>query len=310
MGSAIKIKFKSKFRSVFLTGVIFCLFFQSGCGLTRRFIRPFPEEPVAEKEAVRKKRRLARKRDTTRKTEGRLKIVKKLDPEDLNIPDCPFPPEERFIYGVKWRGVPIGEIRLIIDGLYQLNNGKIVYRLLYEAATNPLFDVIYKVRDEIVSYFDCYTLLPWKTEKYLREGGYRRTEVVEFDRDKNEAAYVTSNPPETVEIRPGAQDILSFFYYYRTKDIELGKSHQMVVFSDRKNWDLILKTLKKKRVNTYLGKMEAILVEPEAKFRGVFFRKATIQFYIRDDGSKMPVVITAKRPFFGSLTATLLKSVR
>ncbi|GAI38733.1 unnamed protein product, partial [marine sediment metagenome] len=168
-------------------------------------------------------------------------------------------------------------------------------------------DVIYKVRDQIVSYFDCQLLIPWKTEKYLREGRYRRNEIVELEQNKGKATYLTSNPVEIVDLKPGAQDILSCFYYYRTKDIELEKSQHMVVFSDRKNWNLELKAKRKSKINTYLGKIDSILVKPEAEFRGIFFRKAKIQLYFKDDGSKIPVVIAAKRPFFGSITATLIR---
>lgn len=310
-----------RFKSFFLLLIIIPLLIHSGCGLGRKLVRPFSKEKKAvtrkgkivkekhgaEKKVKKRQKIRRKKKGQVKKIEGQFKVVKKVEPEDLNLSPRPFPPEEKLVYKVKWRGVPIGEIRLIVDGLYRLNNGQTVYRLVYEASTNPFFDVIYKVRDQIVSYFDCQLLIPWKTEKYLREGGYRRNEIVELEQNKGKATYLTSNPVEIVDLKPRAQDILSCFYYYRTKDIELEKSQYMVVFSDRKNWSLEMKAKKKSKINTYLGKIDSILVEPEAEFRGVFFRKAKMQLYFKDDGSKIPVVITAKRPFFGSITATLIR---
>jgi len=311
-----------RFKSLFLLMIIIFLLVQSGCGLGRKLIRPFPEE----KKAVTKKRKIVKekhasekkikrhqktsreKKAQVKKIKGQLEVIKRVEGEDLNLPPRPFPPEEKLVYGVKWRGVPIGEICLTVDGLYRLNNGQTVYRLVYEASTNPLFDVIYKVRDQIVSYFDCQLLIPWKTEKYLREGGYRRNEIVELEQNKGKATYLTSDPIEIVDLKPGAQDILSCFYYYRTKDIELKRNQHMTVFSDRKNWGLELRALEKKKKSTYLGQFDSILVEPEAKFRGVFFRKAKMQIYFKNDDSKIPIVITAKRPFFGSITATLIRA--
>jgi len=297
-----------RLKLMFLITLAACLFSQSGCGLAKKFIRPFPKEKKILTGGKNKRGGLfSRKgKEPVAEAEGELKIIKRIEPE-RDLVQLPFSPEEKLIYGVKWRGIPIGEIRLMVDGLYQLNNGRRVYRLVYEASTNPLFDTVYKVRDQIVSYFDCQELIPWKTEKHLREGGYRRQEIIELDRENNQAIYLTSQPLEIAEIKPGAQDILSCFYYYRTKDIETGKSERMFVFSDRKNWNLELKALQKKRINTYLGKFDSILVAPEAKFRGVFFRKAKMQLYLKDDKSKIPLVITAKRSFFGSITATLMR---
>ena len=77
--------------------------------------------------------------------------------------------------------------------------------------------------------------------------------------------------------------------------------------ADFKNYDLEVKVHKKERIEIPgLGAHDAILVEPIAKFKGIFMSKGKMQVWVTDDSRKIPLLMKSRIPV-GSLVAVLEK---
>ena len=83
-------------------------------------------------------------------------------------------------------------------------------------SSNPSYDWIFRVRDRYESYIDTSTLKPLRFIRHVEEGGFRKDEYVNFDRQANKAI---SNKG-TYPISECMQDVLSSIYYARNLDFD------------------------------------------------------------------------------------------
>src|SRR5205807_1443161 len=72
---------------------------------------------------------------------------------------------------------------------------------------------VFPVNDQITSYVDPSTLLPFRTELNLSEGKYRFSRVYSLDQNRGAAV---SDSKERIEIPVGTHDLISTFYSIRT----------------------------------------------------------------------------------------------
>jgi hypothetical protein len=73
------------------------------------------------------------------------------------------------------------------------------------------------VRDQITSYVDPSTLLPFRTEISLSEGKYHNVKNYNLDQDRGRAT--TEGSREQIDIPVGTHDLISAFYSLRTFDL-------------------------------------------------------------------------------------------
>jgi len=95
-------------------------------------------------------------------------------------------------------------------------DGKQVWHSKLLAKTTGLADAVYKVLDIYESYMDPMTELPVKSIRNIREGRYRKYNVVLFDHKSRADSSVLTSDLTGIHIAPPAiHDILSCFYYFR-----------------------------------------------------------------------------------------------
>src|SRR6185369_5097698 len=73
------------------------------------------------------------------------------------------------------------------------------------------------IKDQITSYVDPATLLPFRTELNLSEGSYHHLRIYNVDQDRGAANVDGSR--DRVEIPVGTHDLISAFYSLRTFDL-------------------------------------------------------------------------------------------
>jgi hypothetical protein len=85
-----------------------------------------------------------------------------------------------------------------------------------QAGTNALAQRIFFANDQINSYVDPTTLLPFRTQLALREGRRSVNEIITFDQDRGNA---TTDKGTRIDIPVGTHDILSVLYALRSFDL-------------------------------------------------------------------------------------------
>ena len=215
-------------------------------------------------------------------------------------PPVPFHVGERFVFSVVYGFVQAGEATMSVAALDTIR-GHPAYRLETVASTNEIFSTFYKVDDHVVSHMDASGLYSRHFKKSLREGSYRKDLEVYFDQEKGLARYAGEDSLETL---PETQDVLSAFFFLRSKDIRVGEVYSIPCHDNRKNYPLEVKVIRREKVAVPAGKFECFVVEPKLKSGGLTKKEAKMFIWLTSDERKMPVRMETRLKI-GSIAAKL-----
>ena len=218
---------------------------------------------------------------------------------------------ESLEYELKWGIFAVGFSDLKAQRVEDLN-GRPAYRIVSEAKSNPFCDKFYKVRDLNESWIDVQDFKSLGYSKKLREGHFFRDEWVLYDYDaKSFLTKMTNKEGQSSwssgKIPGPVQDILSAIYSLRPRALKVG-DEVIVDVNTKQNWPLVIKVLRKKRIETPAGKFDTLEVEPFLRDEGLFIQKGKrLQVWLTDDVRHIPVRMSVE-VFFGNITATLIKA--
>jgi hypothetical protein len=221
-----------------------------------------------------------------------------------------FPVGEKLTYSLRWTGVHVGHATLEVKDIIEFNDSR-AYRVISRARSNDFFSLMYRVDDMVQSFIDINKFHSLRLEKRQEEGNYRSFKIIEYDQVNHTARQFKYKDGSVEEVKfsipPNVHDILSCLYYLRNQSVNVGESVFIKVSADDKNYDLEVKVHKKERIEIpNLGAYDAILVEPIAKFKGIFMSKGKMLVWVTDDSRKIPLLMKSRIPV-GSLVAVLEK---
>ena len=214
---------------------------------------------------------------------------------------------ERLVYSVRLFGIEVGKGEAEVKEIVTLR-GRRAYHLVVKVRSASILDWIYKVRDVHHSYLDTEKLHSLRYEKILQEGRYHADEEMDYDQEKHQANYHSrkNGSRKQMLIPPHVQDQLSSGFWFRLQEVRPGTQLDVAVNADEKNWDLEVKVLKKIKMKVpILGNIEAVEVEPEIQFQGLFVKRGKIRGWMALDERRIPIKMTVKIPVLGSITAEL-----
>jgi hypothetical protein len=222
----------------------------------------------------------------------------------LTGPGGPAPtvygPGERMVFEISYGPIIAGEGILETIGTVD-HLGRTCYHVQSTANSNRFFSSIYKVRDKIITYIDVADLGSAYFYKRLREGDYKKTLEITFDREAGLARY---GDGQTLPVPTGVQDELSAFYFVRNLDLESGIDLRLPAHTSGRNYDMKVVVHGRETVEVPAGKFECFVVEPAVEGEGLFKHEGRITIYISADEHRVPVLMKTKVPV-GSIDVAL-----
>ncbi len=212
-----------------------------------------------------------------------------------------FGPGERLEFSVGYGIIKAGTAVMEIPEIVKLN-GRKCYHIVSTAKSNKFFSVFFKVDDRVESFMDVHELYSHRYDKHLREGKFKADVSMIFDQENHLALYNDSQ--DTFSVPAYVQDVLSAFYYVRTQNLEVGRSIFVDNHTDRKNYPLEVKVLRKEKIEVPAGTFDCVVVEPILKASGIFKQKGKLTVWLTDDEVKMPVLMKSK-VVIGSISTEL-----
>jgi hypothetical protein len=220
--------------------------------------------------------------------------------EKKRFAKVPWKIGEYFQFSIDWNGLNGGSSLMQVQNLHTLG-GRRAYRIISKTESNSFVSKFYKVRDRAESFIDAESLYTLRFIKHLREGGYKQDSDIRFDQAGRKAIYQGG---QSYDVESRVQDVLSAFYYVRTRPLVIGSTLNIPTHDNKKSYDMEVKVHKRERVEVPAGKFDCILVEPMLKSEGVFKSNGSILIWLSDDDRRIPVLVKSKVPV-GSISVSL-----
>lgn len=219
------------------------------------------------------------------------------------IPFDSFAEGEEAIYRVHYGFITAGEATMRIDNrIYRVNN-RPCYKIDIIGRTTGLADKLFDVNDTWGTYLDTAAVVPHKAYRYIREGGYRKNEVVNFKQlekkvlvNRLDKANEKIKRIDEYEVPRNVQDMVSGYYYLRTLDYTRyheGDTIKVDAFFDDTVFNFNVRFLGKEQLTTTFGTLPALVLQPVMPANKIFEGENPIRVWISDDKYKIPLKIKA-----------------
>ena len=218
-----------------------------------------------------------------------------------SVLDLPFKIGEQLNYQVYMGkgNQPVGTLNFTFKerGRYFNRDG---LQLTASAQTTGAAAIV-AVKDQITSYVDPATLLPFRTEINFSEGKYKTSKNYNLDQDRGSAT--TENKGERVDIPIGTHDLLSALYSLRTFAPIIGKQNAISLMAIHKPRALMVMAKSRETLELNGQKIAAIMLE--LKTDDPQPDKLQIRIWVGDDARHLPLLITAVTEL-GAIRADLI----
>jgi hypothetical protein len=217
----------------------------------------------------------------------------------------PFRVGEKVTYTGRYFKMTAGKMVLKVDPFVQVN-GKTAYQFGAEIRTASFFESIYSVDDKVNVLMDYDQMVPRAFSLHVKETKQVREARSLFDFDKMSATYWEKKVTEKsgVEekrqqwnILPYSQNVFSAIFYMRLFKWETGKEYSFRVADDEQNLVFKGKAIRREVLNTDLGPMKSIVIQPQIFLRGALKPAGDIFIWLSDDDRKLVLRIEAKLSF-------------
>ncbi len=219
----------------------------------------------------------------------------------VGVAPVPFGPGERTQYQVKLGIFSVGEGHMEVHGVETIR-GNSSYHVSMGIRGGRLG---LNVNSSFQSWMDIRTLASHRFIQDQHEVRYKRFRQFEFfpserrfeRADNDESGVLPSDHP---------LDDISFVYYARTLPLRVGETYTLPhYFQDRGN-PVVLRVLRKDRVEVPAGTFNTIVVQPIIQTRGIFGEGGEAEIHFSDDDRRIMVQMRSRGiPLLGSLSLHL-----
>jgi hypothetical protein len=222
-----------------------------------------------------------------------------------------YKPGEKATYSVQY-GIITGGIATLELTSETLNDKEVWHSKLL-AKTTGVADAVFKVLDIYESYIDPKTELPVKSVRNIREGRYRKYNVVLFDhKSRADSAILTSDLTGIHITQQGIHDILSCFYFFRNNILPIdsnlikGRMTTITTWFTDELYPIKLRYITTEEIKTKAGKIKCYKFNPVTEVGRLFKTEEDVSFWFSADKNFLPVKIRFDI-FVGAFTIELVK---
>ena len=165
-----------------------------------------------------------------------------------------------------------------------------VYHVQFKAKTKSAFNYVFPIDDKIDIWMDMKTFLPVKISEKIREGNFKRSTNLVFNR-KNNFAIIDN---DTLKIEKYTQSPYSLFYFFRKHNIKNFEGKKISLIQNKKTIFLKLKIEEDQIINVPYGNYICTKVLPIREDNKKFKNRAELDIMFSNDIKKYPVMIRLK----------------
>lgn len=227
-----------------------------------------------------------------------------------SIPLQSFAEGEVIKYRVHYGFMTAGEAVMMVDQDIHYLNKRPCYKIDVFGRTTGMADNMFGVNNNWGTYLDTAAVLPHRSYRFIKEGRYRKNEIVQFDQLAQKALVKklkkdSGKVQETksYQVPQNVQDMVSGYYFLRTMDysrVKIGEVLRINAFFDEEVFDFSVRFVGREEVNTKLGKKQAIVLQPLMPENSLFKGEDPIKVWLSDDKYRIPLKIRANM-FIGAL---------
>jgi hypothetical protein len=178
--------------------------------------------------------------------------------------------------------------------------GKDGLLLSFRGQTTGAIQRLFTANDQISSYVDPSTLIPFRTELNLQEGKRRTNEALTFDQERGVASIVDKGT--RIEIPVGTHDLISVFYALRSFNLAPPRRTAVSLLVNNRPLTLFITALKRETIELGAQRVQAIqlsLTTDEQQND-----RYGLRMWVSDDRRRLPLRITANTKL-GAIRADL-----
>jgi hypothetical protein len=192
-------------------------------------------------------------------------------------------PGERLDYGLRYGPVSIGTLTLQTLQSETVGTDECSH-FRAELELTRSFSWLFWADYRLETWCRASDMVTLRSYKRTREPHYRVEWTANYDTGQSTVAYSDGG---SFSLEPGARDLLSTWYYFRTLPLAPGDTVRTALHVDRRNYRLVAVARATKSVSTPAGAFDCIAVVPSAG--GPL---GTV--YLTDDPERIPVSIRTR----------------
>jgi hypothetical protein len=207
-------------------------------------------------------------------------------------PELPFKPGEElnfnFFIGASPQPIGVASFKVRARARYFNHDGMLLSASIQTAGPGQ---TLFPVNDQISSYVDAATVLPFRSELTLLESKRHARFVVSSDQNGGSALF---DDGTRVEIPVGTHDLVSVFYALRVFDLTPGKRTAVSLLVNKRPRLLFITALR--RGDIILGGQHIPAVELSLATNDADGNRFDLRLWVSTDSRKLPLRLTAQTP--------------
>lgn len=219
--------------------------------------------------------------------------------------------EYKMSYGI----FSIGKGSTVIHRDYHKMNNRDCFKVDVFGKTTGVVDWVADVDDNWGAFIDTVSLVPQMSYRKIREGKYRKDEMITFDHvnRKIEAKVLNQKTgqfkePKIYDAPPQVRDLIAGFMYMRTIDFSKIKEKDTLTiegFYEDTVYKLRVLYMGKETIRVKAGKFRALVLKPIMPDNKLFAGENSITTWFSDDKNRIPLKVSANM-FIGSAGVELI----
>lgn len=232
-------------------------------------------------------------------------LYSEIPQEDFpEIEYVPFEAGEEIDYKIYYSFITVGRGKLKVHKNPHKINNREAFKVDVKAKTTGMVDWVAKIDDHWGGYIDMASLVPHRAYRIIKEGNYRKTEIVNYDHNSQMLEVKSMGrhdddfgEPMYYQFPPQIRDLISGFAYFRAVDFDTLMPKDTIkipAFFEDTFYNLEIVYLGDETLDLEIGKVRAHKVTPVMPETKIFDGEDSVLGWFSADKNKIPLKINAK----------------